>query len=115
MTATICPINPPGHDWQNGLDCRWCDATRTPEEAILSGLASRRGGDSASARALLDAYTTTLLAELAAVRAERDEAVSVALHAAADEIAGAKQRLVVKSTVVNILRRRANQAQEAAR
>lgn len=38
-------------------------------------------------------------------------AVSAALHAAADEIAAAQQRLVVKSTVVNILRRRANQAE----
>jgi hypothetical protein len=41
--TTVCPVNPPGHDWQNGLACRWCDATRTPEEAILSQLAALRG------------------------------------------------------------------------
>lgn len=70
MTATICPINPPGHDWQNGLSCRWCTETRTPEDAILSGLASRRGGTREAARALLDAYTAEVAAELAAVRAE---------------------------------------------
>jgi hypothetical protein len=64
MSATICPINPPGHDWQNGLACRWCDATRTPEEAILSQLASRRGGNDTAARALLDAYTARKLADL---------------------------------------------------
>lgn len=61
MSTSICPNHPPGHVWDNGLACRWCDATRTPGEAIVSGLASRRGGDRDSARALLDAY-----------RAERD-------------------------------------------
>lgn len=63
MTATVCPINPPGHDWDNGLTCRWCPATRTPAEAIVSGLASRRGGTVEAARALLDAHTDQVLAE----------------------------------------------------
>lgn len=61
MTATVCPINPPGHDWQNGLSCHWCDATRTPGEAIVSGLASRRGGTLDGARELLDAYRAEIL------------------------------------------------------
>lgn len=56
MNAAACPVNPPGHDWQNGLSCRWCAATRTAEEAIVSGLASRRGGDEESARRLLAAF-----------------------------------------------------------
>jgi hypothetical protein len=63
VNVTTCPINPPGHDWQNGLTCRWCDATRTAAEAILSGLASRRGGDEDSARALLDTHRTENLTE----------------------------------------------------
>lgn len=61
MTAAVCSVNPPGHDWQNGLSCRWCQETRTPEEAILSQLASRRGGNEAAARMLLDAYRITVL------------------------------------------------------
>lgn len=66
MTYTDCPNHPPGHAWDNGLACRWCDAARTPEEAILSGLASRRGGSRDSARVLLDAYRTGVLAEVTA-------------------------------------------------
>jgi DNA-binding transcriptional ArsR family regulator len=50
----ICTNNP-WHDW-DGLTCRWCDATRTPAEAIVSGLASRRGGTEDAAKALLDAH-----------------------------------------------------------
>jgi hypothetical protein len=76
MNATVCSINPPGHDWENGLVCRWCQETRTPEDAVLSQLASRRGGNPAAARALLDAYRAEVLAadgqaydgELAALR-----------------------------------------------
>ena len=41
-----------------------------------------------------------------------DAVVAAALHAAADEIDRAQNRLVVKKTVVNILRRRANRAGE---
>lgn len=63
MTFTVCPINPPGHDWQNGLSCRWCEATRTPGEAIVSGLASRRGGNEAAAQALLAGHRAHVLAE----------------------------------------------------
>jgi hypothetical protein len=66
MSYTDCPNHPPGHVWDNGLTCRWCDATRTPEEAILSGLASRRGGTADSARILLDAYRAGVLAEVTA-------------------------------------------------
>lgn len=55
-----------GHDWNNSLVCRLCPATRTPEEAILAGLASRRGGDEASARTLLDAYRIGVLTEVTA-------------------------------------------------
>lgn len=63
MSATVCPVNPPGHDWENGLTCRWCWDTRTVAEAILSQLSSRRGGDPASAQSLLDAYQAEVLAE----------------------------------------------------
>ncbi|MEH0574373.1 hypothetical protein QBA54_07715 [Streptomyces sp. B21-108] len=55
-----------------------------------------------TAEAELDARLDALVAEV----------VSVALHRAADEIDRAQNRLVVKKTVVNILRRRANQAGE---
>lgn len=64
MTYTDCPNHPPGHVWDNGLTCRWCDATRTPGEAIVSGLASRRGGTEDSARVLLDAYRSGVLTEV---------------------------------------------------
>lgn len=63
--AMVCPVNPPGHDWQNGLSCRWCPATRTAEQAIVSGLASRRGGDEESARRLLATFRADVLAEVA--------------------------------------------------
>ncbi len=63
MSATVCPINPPGHDWQNGLTCNWCRTTRTVTEAILSQLSSRRGGTPADARKLLDAYRAEVLTE----------------------------------------------------
>lgn len=62
MSDAVCPVNRLHHDWQNGLTCRWCSATRTPAEAIVSGLASRRGGDEDSARALLDAHRAAVLA-----------------------------------------------------
>jgi len=64
VSGTVCPVNPPGHGWQNGLTCRWCWGTRTAEEAIVSGLASRRGGDEESARRLLAAYRASVLAEV---------------------------------------------------
>lgn len=63
MNVTVCPINPPGHDWQNGLSCLWCKATRTPHDAIVSGLASRRGGTEDAAHALLAAYRAETVAE----------------------------------------------------
>lgn len=63
MSAAVCPINPPGHNWEGGLRCRWCDATRTPEEAILSGLASVRSWSGVGAREALDAYRANVLAE----------------------------------------------------
>lgn len=63
MSVDVCTINPPGHDWQNGLTCRWCRTTRTVTEAILSQLSSRRGGNPADARALLDAYRAEVLTE----------------------------------------------------
>jgi len=72
MTITVCPINPPGHDWQAGLTCRWCQATRTPGEAVLSGLASARGWSRDSARTARDAYRAGVVLEaLAAVESER--------------------------------------------
>ena len=61
--SAACPF---GHDWDNSLVCRLCPATRTPEEAILSGLASRRGGSETSARTLLDAYRIGVLTEVTA-------------------------------------------------
>lgn len=66
-TPIVCPVNPPGHDWQNGLVCHWCKATRTAGEAILSQLESRRGGDPASAQRLLDAHRAEVFAEAAAI------------------------------------------------
>ena len=63
MNATVCPINPPGHDWEAGLSCRWCDATRTPGEAVLSGLASVRGWSREAARAVRDAHRAEVLAK----------------------------------------------------
>ena len=63
MSTTVCTINQPGHDWQNGTTCRWCWNTRTVTEAILSQLSSRRGGDPTSAQQLLDAYRAEVLAE----------------------------------------------------
>ena len=60
----LCPVNPIGHEW-DGLGCSWCPATRTPAEAIVSGLASRRGGDRGNARTLLDAYRAEALREAA--------------------------------------------------
>lgn len=69
MSASVCTINPPGHDWENGLTCRWCHATRTVAEAILSQLSSRRGGTPADAQKLLDAYRAEVLAEAPAVPA----------------------------------------------
>lgn len=65
MNATVCPINPPGHDWEAGLSCRWCDATRTPGEAVLSGLASVRGWSREAARAVRDAHRAEVLNEAA--------------------------------------------------
>jgi len=56
----ICTDNP-WHEW-DGLACRWCDATRTPAEAIVSQLASRRGGSEAAAKALVDAHRAQVLA-----------------------------------------------------
>ncbi|MBC2903203.1 hypothetical protein [Streptomyces cupreus] len=67
MSASVCPNHPPGHVWDNGLNCRWCDATRTPAEAIVSGLASRRGGNEEAARTLLGAYRAEVLASEGAV------------------------------------------------
>lgn len=64
MNDVLCPVNPIGHEW-DGLGCRWCPATRTPGEAIVSGLASRRGGDRDSARTLLDAHRAEVLNEAA--------------------------------------------------
>jgi ferredoxin len=61
MNVSICPINPPGHDWENGLTCRWCNATRTTSEAIVSQLASRRGGNPKDARALRNAFAADVL------------------------------------------------------
>ena len=74
MNATVCPINPPGHDWEAGLACRWCDATRTPSEAVLSGLASVRGWSREAARTVRDAYRTEVLNEAAeAIDVKQDE------------------------------------------
>lgn len=63
MSDAVCPVNRLTHDWNNGLACRWCAATRTPEDAIVSGLASRRGGTEDSARALLNAHRAEVLAD----------------------------------------------------
>lgn len=63
MNGTVCPNHPPGHVWDNGLACCWCDAIRTPEEAIVSGLSSRRGGNATAARTLLEAYRVAVLSK----------------------------------------------------
>lgn len=62
MSTMTCPTNPPGHNWQAGLTCRWCHATRTPGEAVLSGLASVRGWTPEAARTVRDAYRAEVLA-----------------------------------------------------
>ena len=73
---STCPINPPGHDWANGLTCR-CGATRTAGEAIVSGLASRVGADDGTARVLLDAYRAEVrAATLAEAVAEAEQTAS---------------------------------------
>lgn len=71
MNATTCTVNPPGHDWQAGLSCRWCPATRTPEEAILSGLASVRGWSDEAAESVRDAYRAQVFNEAAAILQDR--------------------------------------------
>ncbi|MEU3160047.1 hypothetical protein ABZ753_21700 [Streptomyces griseoincarnatus] len=73
MSASVCTVNPPGHDWQNGLVCRWCHDTRTVTEAILSQLSSRRGGTPADAQKLLDAYRAEVLREAASVVGNDDD------------------------------------------
>jgi hypothetical protein len=64
-TSTWICTNNPWHDFAGGLTCRWCDATRTPAEAIVSGLASRRGGSEDAAKALVDAHRAEVLREAA--------------------------------------------------
>jgi hypothetical protein len=59
----ICTNNP-WHDFAGGLACRWCDATRTPGEAIVSGLANRRGGRKDAAKVLLDAHRAEVTVEV---------------------------------------------------
>ncbi|MFF7837619.1 hypothetical protein ACFZC6_02100 [Streptomyces ossamyceticus] len=59
----LCPVNPIGHEW-DGLGCRWCPATRTAGEAIVSGLAGRRGGTLDGARKLLDSYRAEVTVEV---------------------------------------------------
>lgn len=93
-------------------------AERTPKRAAaLTAWLNQFSPVDGDQRALENAETVleedvpALLAELAAVRAERDQAQARALHAAADHFATAQQRHLVKSTVVNILRRRANTTQ----
>lgn len=90
MNATTCPVNPPGHDWNNSLTCHWCSETRTPGEALLSGLASRRGGDETSARLLLNAHAAGVLAgaveaaEVIHQRCHRDPALCAGCQTRAD-------------------------------
>ncbi|MEV7140709.1 hypothetical protein [Streptomyces tauricus] len=74
MSAIDCPVNPLGHDWNNGLACRYCPATRTPGEAIVSGLASRRGGTEEAARALLASVREEVLAEAGAAHSGSGQA-----------------------------------------
>jgi hypothetical protein len=67
-----------------------------------------------SARARVHAMFRLDEAATAELDLRLDALVAAALHQAADEIDRAQQRLVVKKTVVNILRRRANQTGEKA-
>ena len=67
MSSAVCRVNRLHHDWDNGLACRWCGETRTAAEAIVSGLASRRGGDEKSARLLLATFRAQVLTEAAAL------------------------------------------------
>ena len=98
-SAATCPTNPPGHDWQNGLTCRWCQAARTAAEAIVSGLASRRGGDETSAQKLVDALSA--------------EASAAAFTSAADLVArygaGSVEQGLCRD-IATQLRRRAQEA-----
>jgi hypothetical protein len=106
-TSPICPINPPGHDWQNSLTCRWCDATRTPGQAIVSGLASRRGGTEGSAQALLDADRANLLHQAA----ESVEAIHQNCHRNRDVCAGCQ----VRADILDVLRSVATAIAQPAR
>lgn len=55
-TTWICPSRPFGHDWNGGLHCRGCDATRTAREALESLLAGQRGWDNTRAAALVELH-----------------------------------------------------------
>ncbi|HSE05919.1 MAG TPA: hypothetical protein VLK35_17355 [Methylomirabilota bacterium] len=94
--AVLCPVNPIGHQW-NGLGCRWCPAARTPAEAIVSGLASRRGGDRGSACTLLDAYRAEILAEA------KIEVVAWLVKKAREERAGSTRHDKVRADVIAVL------------
>jgi hypothetical protein len=85
----ICPNQPFGHDWNAGLECRRCGATRTAGEAIVSGLASVRGWSDEAARTVRDAFAAELLHGAAESAAEIQER----LDRATSELAAIKRQL----------------------
>lgn len=62
-TNWICPNMPFGHDWNGGLSCRGCDATRTAADAITSLLAGSEGWDQSRASALVEQHRLQVLRE----------------------------------------------------
>lgn len=62
-TGWTCPNQPFAHDWQGGLTCRLCDATRTASDAIVSLLAGQQGWDTERATALVEKHRAQILAE----------------------------------------------------
>ena len=62
-TNWVCPNMPFGHDWNGGLSCRGCDATRTAADAITSLLAGPEGWDQSRAAALVSQHRLQVISE----------------------------------------------------
>ncbi len=62
-TTWTCPNNPFHHDWNGGLACRSCSATRTATDAITSLLAGYEGWDTKRAATLVDQHRAEVLGQ----------------------------------------------------
>lgn len=101
MNAVLCPVNPIGHEW-NALACRWCPATRTAAEAIVSGLASRRGGDEDTARALLGTHRTEVYVEALHHAAKAAAVIHQNCHRNPDVCAGCQVRADILDVLTSV-------------